>query len=672
MSISRPIRISLGIVAGLVLLAGLSIWVWSFGAVASEGVPPMRIDVVKSPVSVKQQGETSFSPIASSVDVKVGDEVQTGPDGSASIVWGDRGITRLDPNTTVTIENAPEDPTAATHVVLKLHLESGRVWSRLLKLLDEDSAADVRTQSVVATVRGTSFGVEASSASTTDIAVTESVVGMSAIASPNATLVKEGFWGRFDGSGKVQQMRELLPTDGWAQDNIKADADFDEGLRRDVTARFEKRLVGGPSFVVNLSESMHLALERDPAQRDALVVGYMGRRIAEALQSPEKSDRILNHSLPLPWNKISSMSRERLLLDIRYALFTQTPRPGFTPNTTLIASLRGLRAELLGQDGKNQGYADALSIDDDIDTFLFSGNQKTPARRTELLGDIATLRDRAPQDATLQRKLDALNLRLQLTGNEESSDVPTSTDATTTSTREIPSATTPSGTKPTTATTTGSTKPTSPTDPIICSWQNLQLLAMPSAIEVGGTASLSLYANSSCNGSVQNLTSQATFTTDVPGLATINGSVLTAVKDGSVTVTGGFLQNGQLLAAKTTIRISPATKKPRSVSVTTSASTKLTTGQSAPLEAQVTYTDGSKTFVTPQCAWSTSASNVGIVQGTKFIATHDAGTASAICGYTENGITVSGSLLFTVSLDPALQPVIKKPPVGANGFTATH
>jgi hypothetical protein len=76
--------------------------------------------------------------------------------------------------------------------------------------------------------------------------------------------------------------------------------------------------------------------------------------------------------------------------------------------------------------------------------------------------------------------------------------------------------------------------------------------------------------------------------------------------------------------------------------------------------------------VTPQCAWSTSASNVGIVQGTKFIATHDAGTASAICGYTENGITVSGSLLFTVSLDPALQPVIKKPPVGANGFTATH
>lgn len=661
MSISRPVRIGVGVLAALVLLAGFSIWVWSFGAVASEGVSPMRIDVVKSPVLLKRQGEAAFTEITSSADVKVGDQIQTGVDGEAAIAWGDRGITRLDPQTTVTVENAPEDPTAATHVVLKLHLEGGRVWSRLLKLLDQDSAADVRTETVVATVRGTSFGVEASSATTTDVAVTESVVGMSARTSQDATLVKEGFWGRFDDSGKQQQMRGLLPTDTWAQDNIKADADFDEGLRRDISARFAKRLVDAPPFLLNVSESLHLSFEKNETERNTLVIGYMGRRIAEALGSPEKSDKILNKSLPLPWNKISPASRERLLLDIRYALFTQSPRPGFTPNQTLVAALRGLRAELLGQDGKNQGYADALSIDDDIDAFLFSGEQKTSSRREELLNQVEVLGEQHPDDALLNDKLDALNLRLQLTADEPADVV---VEEATTTQGEPPN-TKNTQPKPTDGTKSKVDEPSAPK--ATCTLQNVQILAMPSAVQVGAKVVLSLYADSSCGGPTQNLTTVATFTPDTPSLASVNGYLMTAIKAGSVGIVGSVTQDGKQYFAKTYIRISPGAKKPIYVSVTTPASTSLTTGQSATLEAQVTYNDDTKTYITPQCVWSTSDANIAIVQGTKLITTRGTGSVNAICTYTESGTTISGSLGFTVVLDPALQPKTK----GGTGHSPT-
>jgi hypothetical protein len=629
-------------------------WIWSFGAVASEGVAPMRIDVVSGSVERKHASEAEFAVITGSVDVQTGDEVRTGSDGSAEIVWGDRGVTRIDPGTTLTIENAPEDPLAATHVVLKLHMESGRTWSRLLKLLDADSAAEVRTDSVVATVRGTAFGVAVAPSSTTEIAVTESVV--SADGSASSTLVREGSWGSFHNDGVPNIVRSLLPTDAWAVDNKALDEKFDEGLRQDIAQRFKKRLVSAPSNIVDVSESLHLAFEKDENRRQELLRGYLGRRIARAIHRPEDADRILNTKLPVEWSELSPETRQHALLDIRYALFLETPRPGYAVDQGLVDALRKLRALLLGEDPKNAPFADALSIDDDIDSFLFSGDQKTENRRTDLLNAIESLDADSDEDKVLDGKLDAMRLRLQLAAGEilPTQIEPEETEDTTGDPRETGTTKPPTSGEQTSTPTT--TKPTE-----VCGYQNLQLETAPSVIDTHSFSTLTLTAQDTCSLQQHNVTGETTFKTESPDTGTFRGNVFYPSRAATVAIIASINDHGVTKSTKAYVTVKQGARRPVSVSVTTAGSVNLTTGQSAPLEAQVSYDDGSKAFVTPQCTWSTTDQAVGIIQSTKFTATKEVGSADAVCIYTENGTNYRGTLTFTVNIDPSLQPTGGKP-----------
>lgn len=87
-----------------------------------------------------------------------GDHILTGADGSAEIGWTGYGRTLIAPYSVITITNA-EQGTSEGGLVAKLKLESGRIWTRLDKLLSAGSSFEVKASNVVATVRGTSFGV---------------------------------------------------------------------------------------------------------------------------------------------------------------------------------------------------------------------------------------------------------------------------------------------------------------------------------------------------------------------------------------------------------------------------------------------------------------------------------------------------------------------------------
>ncbi len=96
--------------------------------------------------------------IDADTDLAAGDVVETGADGSAAILWPGYGRTLLDHGSQVTVTEGSEE-SGGTILNAKLNLGFGRIWTRLERLLGRDSGFEVRASNVVATVRGTSFGV---------------------------------------------------------------------------------------------------------------------------------------------------------------------------------------------------------------------------------------------------------------------------------------------------------------------------------------------------------------------------------------------------------------------------------------------------------------------------------------------------------------------------------
>ncbi len=93
--------------------------------------------------------------------ISADDTIRTLSDSEATIFWADGSYTRLGTGTTVHVRELKTDPT--NHVSqVSFHLESGRTWSHIMSYLIGDSyfKESIKTENVVATVRGTVYDVD--------------------------------------------------------------------------------------------------------------------------------------------------------------------------------------------------------------------------------------------------------------------------------------------------------------------------------------------------------------------------------------------------------------------------------------------------------------------------------------------------------------------------------
>ncbi|MCC7522429.1 hypothetical protein IT407_01325 [Candidatus Uhrbacteria bacterium] len=123
-------------------------------------------------------------------------------------------------------------------MVIKLKLETGRVWSRILRLLDVEGDMTIETNDVVATVRGTAFDLEVAQGQPTTLWVSDSVVQASAKrAAGNPLFVAEGSMAKFT-SGKRATSTEPITASGkasdWFKNNQERDEKFIEQARRQL------------------------------------------------------------------------------------------------------------------------------------------------------------------------------------------------------------------------------------------------------------------------------------------------------------------------------------------------------------------------------------------------------------------------------------------------------
>ena len=132
-------------------------WFWSLGAINLQQNNRVVLKVVQGNVFVKHLNNEPEK-VTSTIDLNVNDVVKTGSDGLAMInVYGQQ-VLRMDRDTELAIKDLKLEPQGKIVSIWNVH--NGRVWSRLMKLLDVHSKYEVLSSDMVATVRGTAFNFE--------------------------------------------------------------------------------------------------------------------------------------------------------------------------------------------------------------------------------------------------------------------------------------------------------------------------------------------------------------------------------------------------------------------------------------------------------------------------------------------------------------------------------
>lgn len=649
-----------GVAAGAVFFA-LAAWFWSLGAIASEGVPAIRVEARQPGVEVRRQGMQDWRKVEGGLELMAGDTVRTDAEGLAEIRWGDLGVTRLDASSELTVEELPLDISDATKTSIRLHLASGRAWSRLLKLYGPEASFEARTDSVVATVRGTAFGL-ASEASSTRLAVTESVVEAQPTAGGPSTWVKQGKGAEFDALGYASGAQDLPVDDAWVNGNKRLDEEFDKAFRAELEERFKKRQASAPEWLVQLSEGWHLNLAYGD-KREGLATAYAMRRISSLAEGKDAGCR-KGVAVCGSLEKLALLgNRGRLLSELRSVLAANYGRLAADDRMWL----RNLRRPLMPPGSAYDKYGDILGVWERNPAAA----ETDPNHRTYLLDLTRQIESSVGQasgfdEATrteLEKDIQGLYVMLRWdggdNGNVVSSTEPLIGAATSTEPARNPATVgakqteTGSGTQSGIQTTSGGP----------CVYTNLTFMAKPtSGIDIGAPVGLTLLGTCP-DGRVDDVTARATFNPSATADGRVVGSVFYPARSGEIFLYGNYFTDGKTRIAQAVVNVNAsAGKKPASLKVTPLGPTTIASGQSSAIQAIAIYDDRTATDVTSRCVWSSSDPRLADVFSNRVQVVNGTGEVTITCTFSENGASVSDSQLYTVILDPSLSPTgVTKP-----------
>ncbi|WKZ29634.1 MAG: FecR family protein [Patescibacteria group bacterium] len=242
-------------------------------------------------VEIRKAGSEAWIAITAETQVEKGDAVRTGAGASASLNLFEQGVARLDENATITLEDLAWDQEKNSFVG-KILLESGRLWSRLLDFMAPESAYEVRTPHLVATVRGTAFFVDASAAAN-DVYVAEHLVRVAPASGGDAADVaagkklrlivpQAGATARLNASAwKIEDAKELS-EDAWVRGNLEMDVSFRKRVEERLQGDLE-RFVPRPDMSVRVEAKERSAIAKHPPNAQRIATREMTRLAAETL-----------------------------------------------------------------------------------------------------------------------------------------------------------------------------------------------------------------------------------------------------------------------------------------------------------------------------------------------------------------------------------------------------
>jgi hypothetical protein len=671
------------ILVPIVLIAILGVWFWSLASVPDEERRTVILTVQEQGVSVREPGAAEWRRAEDGMEIGQGWSVRTDGSGRATIGFFGQGESRLDGRTEVTVTSAMLDEMNSTGVNVELDLGMGRVWSRVLRILDLDGSYAVRTSSVVATVRGTAFEVRQNADGSSEVTVNESAVevGRPGAGEGSPDAVAEGFAVTFASDGSMGEPREI-PYDAtaspWFRQNGEADIAFVE-RERELRIQALRRLDGPRpdgmlSGAAALSERLHLALAKDD-ERARLAERYLARRYMRlielvgqgkagmAAQEFARLDNYIRTRLKGPEGEEERARISAALKRVSFLVEDADPDSALFPFKQRMENLtealtesdegRAIFARLLSLGARldeagrliaRGAHDEARMALDGAATGIENASREAAAimprlsaeRRRAIHGKIAALRERER----------ALRLRL------ERALAPPEPEETAASTEDVPeepgNAEThgPSQVNPPDSNAGSPQEPadTSPAEPANPEFESITFFVQPDPVRVGETASL-MVVGKRPDGSEQNVSARSTFALG-QAIGTLNGPTFTPSQEGSTVITASYEDSGHIHSASATVTARGEVVL-ESLTLVSSAGTALKSGQSSTFTAQANYSNGYSKDVTALTELYL-ASGAGALNGKTYTAGREQGNAEIIGSFTENGKTAEGSVVLTV------------------------
>ncbi|MDD2786058.1 MAG: FecR domain-containing protein [Patescibacteria group bacterium] len=655
------------------IIAALVWWFWSLGSLPADNASKLQLVIEKGNVFVTKDGMPEEQ-VNSGMEIEKGDRIRTAENSIASLMSYSKASIRLDAQTTMTITNAQDNQDAG--FVMNFKLESGRAWSRVLHLLDLRDDFSGQSNQVIATVRGTAFGLVANG-QTTDVVVDQAGVGIvNGQSDSKEDYLVGGEWAEFNSSGKLTGRGDVASGTWRDQDWLKENQDADKNYSSSSEAAFAEGLHsknGSPpdswSYGLSLwSENLHLAFAGKNAPK--LWAKYFGRRIGYvhdlidrgksgfAFQMLSDIDKELNSKLNDTKSKDYRVAVRPILGDAMLAFSSVEP----TSNAfRLKLGVEDMYAGVWNDDAASF-YARSLSVDarlDEAERFDCQPNVEDLIKEAVNAVEQGLAREKgdlekmsaitAKDKATLNAKVQVQTLRLDFFKRhlamcasisipalgETGSTTSTTQMATSTDTAISPSKATSTVpvTPPVVATSTQNVNQTPPAAQSL-GLVRIQLMAQPSPANVGDR--VKLFVNGyKVDGSFVDVTDRANFGL-VGNLGTISGSTYVASAAGSVTINATVVDSGQTLIAGTPLSINQGVIL-SSISISP-ASGSINIGGSLPLTVVANYSNGFSKDVSSSVAWSVSNA-LARMAGASLVAGATPGAVTVTASYSDLGVT---------------------------------
>ena len=214
-------------------------------------------------VEVKHYGG-SWILAQNGMDLIQSDSVKTGSNSTASIIFFQSAVIRLDSNTEVKIDELIKE---AKKTELSIGQNAGRTWNSVLKISGIDSY-EVKTPTTVASVRGTAYDIKIHSGGKTTIGVNSGIVNVTAYFEKINYFtigVKKNESVTID-PNNISKIPEIqsFEIDEWVLSNLKKDEELFEQVKQELYNRIEQ-------YLPLLKETYGIS----DSEIDALLEGYI-------------------------------------------------------------------------------------------------------------------------------------------------------------------------------------------------------------------------------------------------------------------------------------------------------------------------------------------------------------------------------------------------------------
>ncbi len=183
----------------------------------------LKLVTLSKPVFVTLPEATQEAEMNGTMQLKAGSIVRTGKTGRAELHYPNKSVTRLDFNTKIEIKQIDVNPQKSI-----IELIQGSIWNRVAKLLGRETFV-TESATMVATVRGTAYGMSIQPDGNELVIVEEGAVGVDTPTGEEQII-------RADTSFAVQPHSETAPVvekvnvntsaDEWIQFNLNRDAQW--------------------------------------------------------------------------------------------------------------------------------------------------------------------------------------------------------------------------------------------------------------------------------------------------------------------------------------------------------------------------------------------------------------------------------------------------------------